>query len=100
MGTEHFPTAQDALSYRHGYDVRVRELYRKAMPTLREIDRAQMAAKNQERVSGGPVTKDELINTILAVEYPVELLNEAIHVAYHKPGESWSACGFCGGSEA
>ena len=93
--TATFPTAHDALTYRHDYDVRMKALYRKTMPTLHDIERAHLAGQGMTRLSGGPSTKEELISTILDAEYSRDKLNEAIHVAYHSPGESWSACEHC-----
>jgi hypothetical protein len=90
-----FPTAESALTYRQAHDTRVKALYRMTMPTLRGIEQAHLAEQGYRRVSGGPVSKDELVNAILATEYPVGLLNETTHVMHHKPGETWSACEFC-----
>lgn len=65
------------------------------MPMLREIERQHLAAQGIQRLAGGPGTKDELVNAILAIEYPVALLNEAGHVLFHRSGQIWSACELC-----
>jgi hypothetical protein len=47
---------------------------------------------------GGPRTKDELINAIMNLWYPVAEKNEAIHLAYHRePGLEYQqhACSHC-----
>jgi hypothetical protein len=93
--TPTFPTAESALVYRKAHDVRVKKLYRMTMPTLRDIEQAHLARQGYQRVFGGPVSKDELISAILAVEYPADRMNETTHVLYHKPGETWSACEWC-----
>ena len=93
--TTAFSTAESAQAYRQAHDARVKELYRTALPALRDLERDQLARQGLRRVFGGPVSKDELVSAILATEYPAERLNEAGHVLYHKLGETWSACNFC-----
>jgi hypothetical protein len=93
--TQGFPTAESALAYRQEHDARVRALYRMTMPTLREIERTQLAQQGTHHVVGGPGGKDELINAILATEYPARLMNEASHVLWHRRGERWDVCDFC-----
>jgi hypothetical protein len=93
--TTAFPTAEAALTYRQSYDQRMKALYRKTVPTLRDIERDHLAERGIRRISGGPARKEELISAILEVEYPIARLNEATHVIYHRPGESSSACNWC-----
>jgi hypothetical protein len=93
--TEHFPTAQDALSYRRDHDARVRELNRKTMPSLRGIYGALLAGQGHFLVYGGPGSKDELVSAIIGIEYPRALINESAHAAYHGAGGGWDACEWC-----
>jgi hypothetical protein len=85
-----------ALAYRHSHDRRVRALYRMTMPALRNVQAQHLAGQGYVQVSWpGRVSKHELINAILAVEFPADLMNETSHVLYHKSGETWSACKHC-----
>jgi hypothetical protein len=94
-GTERFPTAEAGLAYYQAFSKRTRELHRKTMPTLRQLEREALEAEGVRRMSGGPQGKDELERAILSREFPVALLNEAIHAAYHKQGEPWEGCAHC-----
>ena len=87
--TAKFPTAEDAIAFRQACDKRMKALYRKTVPALRQLHRAQA-----QYVIGGPVTKEEFVSAILEREYPVALLNETTHVLYHR-GAWNSACEHC-----
>jgi|SRR6185437_13770684 len=93
--TENFPTIESALEYRTAHDDRAKVLARKTAPSLRDRYRDHVRRQGSELISGGPVTRQELMTEILAIEFPIALLNEASHVIYHKAGETWRACAWC-----
>jgi hypothetical protein len=94
-GTGHFPVAEVAAAYRARHDARVKALSRLGATTLRELEGAQLAAQGVQRVAGGPASRDELVGAIVDAEFPRALMDEASHVLYHKPGETWGACQWC-----
>jgi len=81
------------------HDADVRALSRMTRHELAVLERSELAARGTERIMGGPVTKDELINAITNMRYPIARQNEAIHVLHHdpQPGQvgTWSACEWC-----
>jgi hypothetical protein len=93
--TQRFPTAQAAVTFRAAHDARVVQLYRMQLRMLRAIRRQQLAAHNTVSIGGGPMSKEELINAIMAEQFPVHLMNETTHVLYHRENETWSACELC-----
>ena len=89
-------TADHAIALRAARDTDARLLSRKPKYELAAIERAELAVRGLTRICGGPGGRDELVSSILDQRYPRELLSEAGHVLYHKPGETWSACPWCG----
>lgn len=73
----------------------VRKLSRLRKTDLQEIRRAELLAEGVVWESGGPRTKDDLVNDILNRRYPLARVNEATHVLYHAPSARWSACEHC-----
>ncbi len=88
-------TESEAREYRTMHDAEVRRLSRMTRKSLVIEDRSELASRGIERLYGGPGNKDEFIREILGYRYPVDKLNESIHVLYHKPGETWEACEHC-----
>jgi hypothetical protein len=80
-------TGDEAREYRKAHDARARMLTRMKVAALRGI-----AARAGVGAAG---SKDELVSLVLSAEFPVEKMNESIHVSFHAPGERWDACVFC-----
>jgi hypothetical protein len=93
--TAAFPTTESASAYRKAHDARVRALSRMTVAELRRTEQAHLTAQGLTRILGGPGSKDEVLRAIIDAEFPADLMNEASHVLYHKPGENWSACEHC-----
>jgi hypothetical protein len=88
----------DALRAAHDADARA--LTRMTRAQLAVLESAELRKRGFERLAGRPVSKDELVRSILDYRYPLASLNRASHVLYHAPGETWSACDFCDHQEA
>jgi hypothetical protein len=97
MGTNTVPLMdrEHAAALIAAYDTDVRLLSRKPKYELVAIETMELRAAGMERCFGGPVSKDEFLNSILDLRFPRERMDEARHVAGHEPGEVWSACQFC-----
>jgi hypothetical protein len=89
------PEGWEAHGLLLGRDVLIRVLSRKSHAELAAMDLAQLAERGTVRVHGGPLSHDELVSTIVSRQYPLEKLNEAIHVLYHTDRLSSSACQWC-----
>lgn len=87
-----FPTAESAAVYQQAHDKRVKDLYRKTMPALRAIAMGPRTPEGQQWVS--TLGKDDLITEIVGIEFPVAMLNEAIHARFHRVLTN-SACQHC-----
>jgi hypothetical protein len=68
--SEHFETAQDAMSYMHRHDEEVKHLSRMSMPGLRALLAIEHANHRITVIEGGPVSRDELTADILALRWP------------------------------
>lgn len=88
-------TPDQARELRQQHDAYVKDLWRKPASALAVLYRRELAVRGQHLLYGGPASKDELTNAIVALRYPAGRLNEAIHVLHHGPAESWSACPWC-----
>ena len=89
-------TADQAREFRAAHDERARVLTRMTRAALRDLRATRFRNEGIIWISGGPSSKDELVRDLLERDYPIDTLNETIHVLYHKPGENWSACEHCG----
>lgn len=87
--------ADAARDLRTRHDTAARALTRKTRGQLAVIYRDAQRTQGIELLHGGPGSKDELINAIMAIWYPPGQLNEAIHVLYHQDSAGWSACEHC-----
>jgi hypothetical protein len=87
-------TADAARGFRAARDAEARRLTRISRVDLERENAAELALRDTRRIYG-KLSKDELIREILGYRYPVARLNEATHVLYHAPGETWSACDWC-----
>jgi hypothetical protein len=76
------------------HDADARTLSRKTRHELAVFERSEMAARGMEHVYGGPVTKEELLRSILDMRYPVARRFAAAHVLHHDR-DKWSGCEFC-----
>lgn len=84
-----------AQMLREAHNAYVKRINRMSRASLADLERQELADRGIVRVMGGPVTRDELISSLCELRYPATALNEATHVLYHQPGESWSACRLC-----
>jgi hypothetical protein len=89
-----FNSKAHAGRYLREHDKRAKMLTRASAASLRQVYRDTLADFGTVSVIGGPVSKDELVNAILGLEYPPANLNEAIHLMYHE-GAVWDACEWC-----
>lgn len=85
----------EAGKLRKDHDDCVRNLSRQTKSALTAAYRQQLASQGVTLLSGGPARKDELISAIVTERFPTDQLNQSIHVLYHNPGETWSACKWC-----
>jgi hypothetical protein len=83
----------EELQSQHGQ--MARDLQATKVRDLKDTYRRILEAGGMVLISGGPATRDELVSAILAERFPLEQLNQASHVLYHKAGERWSACDYC-----
>jgi hypothetical protein len=91
-------TPEIAAEYLARHDQDARTLTRKTKRELTGLRTARLRAQNVIVISGGPWSKDELVNDLLERDYPIDRLNEAIHVSYHHDGDGGggsSACEYC-----
>lgn len=88
-------TRDEAAALHAGWDTYLAALSRFRRNELAATYRVALFNRGQEILYGGPATKDELISALLLLRYPAAQQYEAIHVLWHKPGESWSACQHC-----
>lgn len=93
--TPELMTVEQAAAFRAAYAADLAVLNRKTKAELVAIERSELAARNRERIYGGPVTKAEYLSSILEMRWPVARSNEASHVLNHGPGETWSGCQWC-----
>jgi hypothetical protein len=95
MDTTALMTETEARNFRTDHDAYVRTLSRQTKSHLASMYRQQLAAHGRELLYGGPASKDELISAISNLNYPIERLNESIHVLYHQDSDGSSACEWC-----
>lgn len=90
-------TTAQAEDYLYRHDTRARSLTRMTKTKLLELRRERNDAAGIIRWGqGGAWSKDELVNELLAEEYPTDKLNQAIHAKYHVTGQGGSsACEYC-----
>ena len=89
-------TTQQAENFLARHDADARIFTRMTKTALSDLLAARYRAEGTILVTGGPVSKDELINALLGRDYPVDKLNEAIHASYHLTGRGGSsACEYC-----
>lgn len=88
-------TEAEARNFRIGHDALVRKLSRMSRGELARLELAELRKAGRERLFGGPHSKDELIRAITSYSFPLEQLNESIHVLYHRGGIGSSACKDC-----
>ena len=84
-----------ARTLREAHDGYVRRLSRMTVAALRNLYREELAGQGSQLLFGGPSGKDELISALTGLRYPLEKLNESIHVLYHRDGIVNSACELC-----
>ena len=93
-------TPEQARQFRAARDYDARTLGRTSKAALAALYHTTLRRHGIESIYGGPVGKDELVAAILDLRYPLDQLNEAIHVLWHqpdKPGEIWDGCEHCTG---
>lgn len=88
-------TPDEARELRKDCDDYVAFWSRQPKRALANIYRLLLAEQGRQLLGGGPVTKDEYLSAITGIRFPVARRNEANHVLYHRPGESWPACEWC-----
>ena len=89
-------TTTEAKRFRIDHDTAARMLNRMSKAQLKTVFIRNMQERGMEMLYGGPVSKDELISAILAFEYPIAMLNEAIHVLYHDSAQCPNeVCDYC-----
>ena len=84
-----------ARTLREAHDGYARRLSRMTAAALRNLYREELAAQGSRLLYGGPAGKDELISALTGLRYPLEKLNESVHVLYHRDGIVNSACELC-----
>jgi hypothetical protein len=85
----------EARTLREAHNAYVKRLSRMSRYNLEHAYRADLADRGRQVISGGPVSKDDLIAALCDLHYPVAKLNEATHTLYHTPGATNSACELC-----
>lgn len=85
----------EARDLRAAHDNYVKSIYRKPKADLAAAYRQELAARGQQLLYGGPASKDELVSALTSLRFPLEALNESIHVLYHQDSNGWSACEWC-----
>lgn len=87
----------EATEFRAAWNAEVKALGRKTMPTLRDLDAAELRKQGRTRLDlGGRMSRYELIADILELRgYTTARLNETTHVLYHTDGAINSACEHC-----
>lgn len=88
-------TADEARDFRQAHDTYARELSRLPKARLALRYGQQLASRGVVLLGGGPVGKDELISALMRERFPLDRLNESIHVLYHQDSDGWSACEHC-----
>jgi hypothetical protein len=68
--TEHFEALEDAEDYVRAHDADAGSLDREKPAWLRHLYEKAVKDAGQIRLMGGPVSKDELISSILELRYP------------------------------
>jgi hypothetical protein len=79
-----FTDAVSAKAYITEHDKTARALNAMSRQALAEVERQTLAAAGQERIFGGPHSKDELINSILDLRFP--LAGQAREAYYRAQG--------------
>jgi len=85
----------EAAQFRRDHDDYARYLAKQTRAALAAAYRHQLASQGMTLLGGGPGSKDELTAAIMNLRFPINQLNQSIHVLYHAPGETWSACEWC-----
>lgn len=85
----------EARELRQAHDSYVRALYREPKAGLAVQYRKELAARGRTVLLGGPDSKDELVRELAGLQFPLERMNESIHVLYHTAGVINSACPWC-----
>jgi hypothetical protein len=88
-------TAEQAREYRAAHDLAARELTRMSARALLGLQAVRDRAAGFTRHGSPKMTKHEIVCELLERDFPVARINEAGHVLFHQPGESWSACNWC-----
>lgn len=83
----------EARSLRTGHDAYVRRLDRMTKAAIAAEYRSEMRAAGRVSLFGGPVSKEEFLRALVELRYPLEKLNEAIHVIGHDV--TWPDCPWC-----
>jgi hypothetical protein len=95
MPAEVTMTAREAVGLFLDRDAYIDRLARMSREHLIRVLESVLASQGIQRIYGSPGTRDELISDIMSIRFPSAKLNEAIHVQYHAPGLSSSACQWC-----
>src|ERR1700751_3906948 len=86
----------EAKRFRIDHDNAARMLNRMSKEQLKTVFVRNLQERGMEILYGGPVSKDELISSILNFSYPIAMLNEAIHVLYHASAQCPNeVCDYC-----
>ena len=88
----------EARTLREAHNAYVKRLSRQSRLALAVIYRDDLADQGRALVSGGPLTRDELISALCELHYPAAKLNEAGHVLYHD-SHGYTACELCHDSD-
>lgn len=89
-------TPDEARDFRQAHDTYARSLSRLPKVQLSIRYRQQLANRGMVLLGGGPASKDELISALMRERFPLDRLNESIHVLYHQG----LVCSLCGMTEA
>lgn len=85
----------EARNLIRAHDDECKQLNRKPKYELAAIETAELAAHGMTRLwVAGPLSKDELIHSILDLRYPAARQDEARHTIYHQSYRS-EVCQFC-----
>ena len=84
-----------ARTLREAHDGYVKSVNRKPKAQLAIMYRAELADRGTQLLYGGPASKDELINALVELRYPLAKMNESIHVLYHVDGITNDVCEHC-----
>lgn len=94
-GARKMMTYSEARSFQARLTADTRHFTRMRKADLVAFRREQLEAEGVIWESGGPASKDELVNDILNRRYPLAQVNETSHVLYHAPSSRWAACDHC-----